>query len=89
MKIKVVETFPTQQRPYKTYTIEKVKRDPNQAGGEQVGETHRHPLSESDRIKRHSVLRNELKMQKELKKVQVRCGMFSLFGYYRCSLTLG
>ena len=67
MKIKIIETT----SPMKTYTIEKVKREIGVHGEEPAGEYHRHTLEESDRIKRNSVQRQALKLEKEIKKVQV------------------
>ncbi|KAI5808718.1 hypothetical protein DFH27DRAFT_540784 [Peziza echinospora] len=66
MKIKIIETT----TPNKTYTIEKVKREIGTNGEEPAGEYHRHTLDESDRIKRNSVLRQAIKLEKEIKKVQ-------------------
>ena len=67
MKIKIIETT----SPMKTFTIEKVKREIGVHGEEPAGEYHRHTLEESDRIKRNSVQRQALKLEKEIKKVQV------------------
>lgn len=67
MKIKIIETT----GPNKNYTIEKVKREIGVNGEEPAGEYHRHTLEESDRIKRNSVQRHALKLEKEIKKVQV------------------
>lgn len=82
MKIKIIETT----APIRSFTIEKVKREPGINGEDPAGEYHRHTLDESDRIKRNSVLRQAIKLEKEIKKVQVSdimvcsCPGESLFG---------
>ncbi|KAF8422041.1 hypothetical protein EV426DRAFT_607300 [Tirmania nivea] len=66
MKIKIIEAT----TPIRTFTIEKVKREIGENGEEPAGEYHRHTLEESDRIKRNTVQRQALKLEKEIKKVQ-------------------
>lgn len=67
MKIKIIEAT----APIRTFTIEKVKREIGVNGEEPAGEYHRHTLEESDRIKRNTVQRQALKLEKEIKRVQV------------------
>ena len=90
MKIKIIEST----APVKSYTIEKVKREIGANGEEPAGEYHRHSLEESDRIKRNSVQRQAIKLEKEIKKVQVRsfepCFLFLVSSVcFACDLPVG
>jgi glutathione S-transferase len=54
------------------YTIQRVNGNGGNGKGDGVPGPHKHPLSESDRVKKNSVQRYVMKRDKEEKKTQVR-----------------
>lgn len=54
------------------YTIQRVNGNGGNGKGDGVPGPHKHPLSESDRVKKNSIQRFTMKKDKEEKKTQVR-----------------
>jgi glutathione S-transferase len=61
------------------YTIQRVNGNGGNGKGDGVAGPHKHPLSESDRVKKNSVQRFLMKKDKDEKKTQVSM-VFSIFG---------